>query len=506
MKRYLNKPVTSALLFAAFMTAIPLFIAYASSGNDPISHVLLLSIDGLHEQDLARYVQLNPNSALAELTHLGITYTKVSGSKPSNSFPGLLSMVTGGSPRTTGVFYDDSYDRSMFPPGSNCQGPSGAEILYDETLDFDSNLVFSGGINPANLPKAIISGQCVAVYPHRFLRVNTIFEVAHQAGLVTAWSDDHPAYDIVRGRSGSGLSALYVPEFDSIGFGETFNHSVDTAIQYDQLKVNAILDEISGTVPANTEGSISGVVPAIFGMNFQAVNVGQQVAGDGYLDAAGAPSLELQKALDNTDQSIGAIVAALRKQQIFENTVVIITAKHGQTPIDPTKRLIVDRTIIPNLVNSVQAGLLALATQDDVSLLWLNDQSKVNAVVAKLNDNKALAHIDSILSGNSLTHLFNDPTKDSRTPDIIVLPQPGVIYANPTSTKIAEHGGFNEDDTHVALLIANANPHLNNKTLPARVHTEQIAPTILRLLNLDPNKLQAVGIENTQLLPALFEN
>src|SRR5262249_15653813 len=158
-------------------------------------------------------------------------------------------------------------------------------------------------------------------------------------------------------------------------------------------------------------------------------------------------------------------------------------AKHGQTPIDPTKRLIVDSTIIPNLVNSVQASLLAQATQDDVSLLWLNDQSKVNAVVAKLNDNKALAHIDRIMSGNSLTHPFNDPTTDSRTPDIIVLPQLGVIYANPTSTNIAEHGGFNEDDTHVALLIVNANPHLNNKTLPARVQTEQIAPTILRLLN-----------------------
>jgi hypothetical protein len=50
---------------------------------------------------------------------------------------------------------------------------------------------------------------------------------------------------------------------------------------------------------------------------------------------------------------------------------------------------------------------------------------------------------------------FIDPTTDSRTPDIVVLPTHGVIYAKLTATKIAEHGGFSEDDTHVALVIAN---------------------------------------------------
>jgi len=172
---------------------------------------------------------------------------------------------------------------------------------------------------------------------------------------------------------------------------------------------------------------------------------------------------------------------------------------HGQSPINPALRLIVDKNIIPNLVNSVQSGLLAQATEDDVSLLWLKDQSKTNDVVAKLNANKAQAYIDTILSGASLQQLFNDPTKDSRTPDIIVLPIHGVIYASLTATKIAEHGGFSDDDTHVALLIAN--PHLSKGTVFTPVETTQIAPTILNLLGLDPEKLQAVTIENTQTLP-----
>jgi arylsulfatase A-like enzyme len=82
-----------------------------------------------------------------------------------------------------------------------------------------------------------------------------------------------------------------------------------------------------------------------------------------------------------------------------------------------------------------------------------------------------------------------------------VLPQFGVIYANPAATKIAEHGGFNEDDTHVALLVAN--PHFDEESISASVETTQIAPTILSLLGLDPQKLQAIEAENTQILPGI---
>src|SRR5262252_1711784 len=141
------------------------------------------------------------------------------------------------------------------------------------------------------------------------------------------------------------------------------------------------------------------------------------------------------------------------------------------------------------------------ATEDDVALLWLNDQTKTNDVVAKLNANKAQAHIDTVLAGAALQQYFNDPTKDSRTPDIVVLPQHGVIYASLTATKIAEHGGFSADDTHVALFVSN--PHLNKGSISTAVHTTQIAPTILHLLGLDPNQLQAVGMEQTHVLPGL---
>src|SRR5215510_6272636 len=499
MKRNITKPMIGAHFWLAICLAfVSVFVsepnqASASTQNDlgQIRHVLLLSIDGLHEQDLARYTMLHPHSALAQLAHMGITYTNASSSKPSDSFPGLLAMVTGGSPRSTGVFYDDSYDRNLSPPGSNCS-TKGTEVVYDESIDFDSTkLDGGGGINPAALPLDGSNG-CKPVYPHSFLRVNTIFEVARQAGLYTAWSDKHPAYDIVNGPSGKGVADLYTPEIAA-----TDGTRLGTQA-YDDLKVQAILNEIAGK---DHTGTKQEPVPAIFGMNFQAVSVTQKLAGDGYLDATGTPSPELQAALDHADQSVGKMVAALRTHHLFSRTTIILSAKHGQSPIDPSQRQIVDKNIIPNLVNSVQSGLLAQATEDDVALLWLTDQSKVNDVVAILNTYKAQAHIDTILSGASLQQYFNDPTKDSRTPDIIVLPVHGVIYAKLTATKIAEHGGFSSDDAHVALVVAN--PRFNKGTVSASVQTTQIAPTILHLLGLNPADLHAVGIEQTQILSGI---
>src|SRR5215472_1717247 len=473
------KRTLTLLLLAVCLVAIPgLFMtpdtASASPQGKPaqIHHVLLLSVDGLHEQDLARYVALHPISALAQLTQLGVTYTNASASKPSDSFPGLLAMVTGGTPRSTGVFYDDSYDRNLSPPGSNCS-TKGTEVVYDESIDFNSTaLDGGGGIDPTKLPLDGSKG-CTPVYPHSFLRVNTIFEVARNAGLYTAWSDKHLSYEILNGPSGKGVADLYTPEIAAT------DGTLSGTEAYDDLKVQAILNEMAGK---DHSGTKQEPVPAIFGMNFQAVSVTQKLAGDGYLDATGTPSPEVQAALDHTDQSMGKMLAALSQYNLLSSTIIILSAKHGQTPIDPNRHQIVSNTIIPNVVNSVQSGLLAQATQDDVGLLWLTDQSKTDAVVAALSAQAQTLGIQQILAGDSLKLLFKDPLSDSRSPDIVVLPRDGVIYTGASATKIAEHGGFADEDTHVDLLVSN--PGVDQSTVFTSVQTTQIAPTILSLLDL----------------------
>jgi hypothetical protein len=138
-----------------------------------IDHVLLISVDGLHALDVARYIESHPNSALAELSSHGITYSNARTPANSDSFPGLLALVTGGSPVSHGLFYDVSYDRTLFDPSNTtCQGGAGNMMVFDESVDkYNSNNVSQNVIDPSKLPRGRNQfGQCVAVYPHDAIR------------------------------------------------------------------------------------------------------------------------------------------------------------------------------------------------------------------------------------------------------------------------------------------------------------------------------------------------
>ena len=70
----------------------------------------------------------------------------------------------------------------------------------------------------------------------------------------------------------------------------------------------------------------------------------------------------------------------------------------------------------------------------------------------------------------------------------------------------AEHGGLNENETHVPLLIVGGSTNglpITPGIIPASVTTTQIAPTLLDLLKLDTNALQAVRLENVAVLAAI---
>src|SRR5437867_5071646 len=121
--------------------------------NRRVQRVLLLSIDGFHAVDLANYVTRRPTSALARLSGHGVTYTNAYSSFPSNSWPGLTALITGGTSVSTGVIFENNYDLSLSPPGSDCS-KRGTEVVYDGSIDIDNKLIDGGGgIDPAKLPR-----------------------------------------------------------------------------------------------------------------------------------------------------------------------------------------------------------------------------------------------------------------------------------------------------------------------------------------------------------------
>jgi hypothetical protein len=569
LKRY--KPVVLILSLAT----LGISQAHAADNEDQPSrspfggkHVLLISIDGMHALDYENCVNNNnmcPN--MASLGKHGMTYPRTTTSKPSDSFPGLMALVTGGSPKSVGAWYDVAYDRILAPPAvetGNGNPPgmcikkkaNGATTEYEEGNEIDQSKLNGGFAGYSLIDGGILSidpgklnrdpfNDCNPVYAWNFIRTNSIYGVIHKAGGYTAWSDKHAAYAAVSGHTDGTLPTnvddYYSPEVNSkvialpmkTVFGDDCS-VVDPASDwtrsfkeircYDQLKVNAVVNWIKGK---HHLGGGSAPVPVIFGMNFQAVSVGQkliehQVKG-GYTDAAGDPTPDMQNEISFVDSAIGQMVKALKDQDLFESTTFIITAKHGQSPVDTHRfqelgngisttpsDLLFNAGLItqtpceftggtPPCPAGVSGGLGA--TQDDISLNWLKDSNNTVAAVNLLEMNAAAAGIGQIFYGASIATNYNSPLTDSRTPDIIVEPNVGVVYTGSTA-KQSEHGGFANDDTNVMLLVSN--PSIDAKTDYSFVETKQVAPTILQILGLNPNDLDAVKLEGTAVLPGLF--
>jgi hypothetical protein len=541
-----------------------------------IRHVLLISIDGMHAIDFLNCSKgikgVNGGAPycpkLAELGETGVNYLDTSTSKPSDSFPGLMALVTGGTPRTVGAFYDVAYDRVLAPPtittgngvaGGTCTVgvPNGTRTEYDEGIDLDQTkvnggaLTGDGGINSIDAKKLVRDpfNGCAPVYPWNFVRTNTIFGVVHHAGGYTAWTDKHPSYSAVSGPgNGSNLNDYYSPDINSIPVGlpgvagcnplpdqtavassNAWTDSFENIKCYDALKVYSILNEIDGKTH---NGSAMAPVPNVFGMNFQVVSVGQKLiektlsptVKGGYLDSIGTPSEELLGEIQFADNSIGEMVAHLKKHGLFDSTLIIVTAKHGQSPIDSSRYLGISTSPTDPVTTSPATildggGCLPFSestlnpagigpTEDDVSLIWLNSNC-TTASAAKMLETTSpatanVAGIGQIFSGPGITQIFNTPgippNGDPRTPDILVTPNVGVTYSG-SGKKQAEHGGFAHDDVNVMMLLSN--PSFEGKTVFSPVETEQVAPTILKALGLDPEALDAVRIEGTQVLPAV---
>ena len=155
------------LLLLCTASVLPLLHVTAQSSQKPaaaqrpaVQRVLLLSIDGMHSLDLANLMKYSPDSTLARLSGHAVTYSNAYTAFPPNSWPGLLSMVTGGSPSVTGVIFENSYDRSLSPPGSDCS-KVGTVIIYDSSLDKNRDVVDAGGgIDPNKLPRDPTKESC----------------------------------------------------------------------------------------------------------------------------------------------------------------------------------------------------------------------------------------------------------------------------------------------------------------------------------------------------------
>jgi arylsulfatase A-like enzyme len=283
--------------------------------------------------------------------------------------------------------------------------------------------------------------------------------------------------------------------------------TVPTVEAFDELRVVSVLNEIDGK---DHTGTLAVGTPVLFGMNFQSINGAKKDSlGGGYADDLSTPNAALIDALTYVDGAIGRMVSRLAANGLTATTGIIITAKHGETSLDPSKRVIQTTSAIQGVLTPAGYGPSSIVklTEKSTAYIWLKNQNDTLAVanVLTLKANEITLNIAQILSGESLKLLFPDPLTDPAPPDIVIVPNPGTNYEPTLSTALpavqAEHGGVNENDLHVPLLVVC--PSLPPAAFRTPVTTTQIAPSILNLLNLDTNTLQAVRLEGTRVLPGL---
>jgi len=527
-----------------------------------VSHVLLISVDGLHQSDLNWYAANHPGSELAKLASGGAEYSNAHTAVPSDSDPGGTALMTGGDPRATGVYYDVEYNHSLYEAGTtSCHGQAtGADVVFDSPDDINVNSLDAGQgipglasdpskimqmtgtpqtlLNPATFP--VDPTTCQPIYPHSYLKVNTMFEVAKAAGLRTAWSDKHAVYESFNGPSGKGLDDFFAPEIDSTAIepnGTPYPGDIawtgDNAAtrQYDSYKVQAIVNEIDGYDHSGTGSKVG--TPAIFGMNFQTVStaeklvsseatIGGPVLPGGYLPGTTTPGPLLSSALNYVNAQLQRFDQEIQAQGLAGSTAIIITAKHGQSPQDPNQLTRIKDGPIIDAINAAwtaaHAGagnLIVAGTDDDLWQSYLSDTSQAAADFVKnylwnhtatgvtySGSTRTLQHsgLAAIYAGQSAADFFGVPATDPRHPDVFGRVQVGVVYTG--GSKIAEHGGNNPADRSVPLVV-----YAPGVVPAARVHswveTTQVAPTTLKLLGLDPKALRAVRIEGTRVLPAI---
>jgi arylsulfatase A-like enzyme len=237
------------------------------------------------------------------------------------------------------------------------------------------------------------------------------------------------------------------------------------------------------------------------------------------------PGPLLQGALDYVNNSLQQMADAIQANGEADSTAIILTAKHGQSPLNNNQLQKIDDGPIIAGVNAAWAAqhpsnptLVVQESDDDGLLWWLSDQSQAAAdfvnnylwthtapAVNYAGQTITVQHsgLQQIFAGQQSAQFFGVSSSDPHHPDVFGIAQVGTIYT--TGSKIAEHGGDNPGDRGVPLVVYAPGIVKPGQSGNA-VETTQVAPTILQLLGLSPSSLQAVQQEGTQVLPGIGNN
>jgi hypothetical protein len=332
-------------------------------------------------------------------------------------------------------------------------------------------------------------GACEPIFPHDYLRTNTIFEVARGNGLNTAYLDKHPTYEFLNGPSGLGLTQGYFPEIGS----EAANMAAQW--EWEDLHWSALANITAGHY-VNGTGSIDF---SLIGVNFQALTWAQSNGG-GYANGSTLANpvfgSNILAALKRYDAKLKIFLDQLKAAGKLDSTLLILSSKQGQSPVDESTLKHISSDALLN-ATGVEVSFF---TGDDAGLLWLAHGSDAATAKANLLAKAESLNIESVLAGDEIWEYgFGNPRKDPRAPDVAVIAKDGTLFS--TNNQTGNHGAWLPDDLEVPLVFYNPTLMAANHSL--QVQTRQLAATMLSALGLPLAQLDGWREEGSPVVPFL---
>jgi predicted AlkP superfamily pyrophosphatase or phosphodiesterase len=414
-------------------------------------HVILVSVDGL-----ASHYFDDPKAHMPTIRALaakGARAKRMKCSFPSVTWPNHTTLVTGVEPGRHGVIANNYYDRK-----TRKSVPFIPDPLFDK---------------------------------HEIVKVPTVYDVAHQAGLKTAgviW----PAT-----RNAATLDWQLPDVFDQKIFEDSATPSLLRELKAKGIPYEKQMEwcKAGNAGKAQRDWMYTRIAEHLLTThkpNFLAIHL---VTVDSFEHSTGRNSPEVYWACNDSDNRVREIIEATKTAGIYENTTFVIAADHGF--------ITYTNQIKPNVVLK-KRGLLKSAgpriveqkayclAQGGAAMIYILDQANRAAIAKQLRDEFAgLEGVAAVIEPKDFASVGQlTPDQDPRSPDLFLSAKNGYSFSgsangdSPITAMAGPRGSHGYLPTHplmyAGFVISGAG--IKQGVVLDEISNMDVAPTIASLL------------------------
>ena len=444
-----------------FCVALLFMLAQASSGAEPLSDgcVVVISVDGL-----ANFYFDDPRAEIPTIRRLAAEGARAQGtvcSFPTVTWPNHTTLVTGVPPARHGVIGNDYLDRK-----------SGEKIPFIPDPLFDKDEI---------------------------VKVPTVYDAAHRAGLVTAgviWPATRNARTL----------DFTVPDMA----GDDDWSKYGTAAWLEELSAEGLPLEKHGAWCKEAAGGVqrdwlySRMASHVLEKHAPNLLLVHLIELDHVQHRFGPQSPEAYWAVSYEDDRVRDIVEAASRSKHGKQTTIVVVSDHGFLPIE--------KDIRPNVVakqlglRNAEQKLVACVPQGGACGVYVLSDDKRDETIGRLA--KALGEVEGIADviGKEGFAALGQPTpdKDSRAPDLWLAAKSGYAFSNsdagdavivPRESRAGTHGYLPDQPALLGTLILSGNGIKPGTTL-GKVSNQDVAPTVAHLLGIDLPTAEGVVLKD----------